>query len=132
MSDPMFDDLMATEEGRRAYYSEGLIFKVTELICKMLKDKQITRKQLADRIGVTKGHISQLLSGEHNMTLETAAEIFYALGCQITVEAIPIKVDTYADVLACCQEIQAVLTDEEPTSPKTTQPEPEWVYSQAA
>jgi len=132
MSDPMFDDLMTTEEGRRAYYSEGLIFKVTELICKMLNGKRITRKQLADQIGVTKGHISQLLSGEHNMTLETAAHIFYALGCQLSVEAVPIKVETYADaVTCCCQRVdEPTLIEETPVTPKDTQAE--WVYSQAA
>lgn len=121
MSDPMFDDLTSTEEGRRAYHSEGLIFRVTELICKIMKEKHITRKELADRAGLTKGHITQLLTGEHNMTLETAAELFYALGCKLDVEASPCTVEDFTDAVPCQPddhwELAASIQTKEPKTP---------------
>jgi transcriptional regulator with XRE-family HTH domain len=95
---------MSTEEGRRAYCREDLIFQVTQLICKIMKEKPVTRKELADIVGVTKGHITQLLSGNHNMTLVTISDLFYALGCKITLEASPCTVESFADAVTCQQK----------------------------
>ena len=74
MNDPEFRKLLAQEE---------LILEVTETICNILEVEHISRKELADRLGKTKGFVSQLLNGGRNLTLRTVADILYVLGYKV-------------------------------------------------
>ena len=62
------------------------IMDVTERICEILEKEGIDRKELAIRMGKSKGYISQLLNGTRNMTLGTLAEILYHLGYKVTIK----------------------------------------------
>ncbi len=75
MHDPEFRKLLAQEE---------LILEVTETICDLLEKEKISRKELADRLGKTKGFISQLLNGGRNLTLRTVADILHVLGYKVS------------------------------------------------
>jgi transcriptional regulator with XRE-family HTH domain len=75
MNDPEFRKLLAQEE---------LILEVTETICELLENEKVSRKGLADRLGKTKGFISQLLNGGRNLTLRTVADILHALGYKVS------------------------------------------------
>lgn len=76
------DDMQDTDF-RKLLAQEELILEVTEFICKLMGDKNITRKQLADLLGKSKGFVSQLLNGGRNLTLRTVADIFYVLEYKI-------------------------------------------------
>ena len=78
MDDPEFRKLLAQEE---------LILEVTEVLCGLLEQEKITKKELADRLGKTKGFISQLLNGGRNLTLRTVADILHALGYKVSLTA---------------------------------------------
>jgi len=54
--------------------------EVTETLCELLEKEKLSRKELADRLGKTKGFISQLLGGGRNLTLRTVADILHVLG----------------------------------------------------
>ena len=71
MKDPEFRRLLAQEE---------LILEVTETLCELLEKEKTSRKELADRLGKTKGFVSQLLKGGRNLTLRTVADILHVLG----------------------------------------------------
>jgi transcriptional regulator with XRE-family HTH domain len=75
MNDPEFRKLLAEEE---------LILEVTETICDILENEKISRKELADRLGKSKGFVSQLLNGGRNLTLRTVADILHVLGYKVT------------------------------------------------
>ena len=75
MNDPEFRKLLAQEE---------LILEVTETICDLLENEKISRKELADRLGKSKGFVSQLLNGGRNLTLRTVADNFHVLGYKVT------------------------------------------------
>ena len=75
MNDPEFRKLLAQEE---------LILEVTETICELLENEKVSRKGLADRLGKTKGFISQLLNGGRNLTLRTVADILHVLGYKVS------------------------------------------------
>jgi transcriptional regulator with XRE-family HTH domain len=77
MNDPEFRKLLAQEE---------LILEVTETICELLENEKVSRKGLADRLGKTKGFISQLLNGGRNLTLRTVADILHVLGYRIALK----------------------------------------------
>lgn len=80
MDDPEFRKLLAQEE---------LILEVTEVLCGLLEQERISRKELAERLGKTKGFISQLLNGGRNLTLRTVADILHVLGYKVTLQ--PVK-----------------------------------------
>lgn len=58
---------------------ETLILEATEAICEVLEASGVTRKELGERLGCGKSHVTQLLSGERNLTLRTFADIAGAL-----------------------------------------------------
>ena len=77
MDDPEFRRLLAQEE---------LILEVTEVLCGLLEQETLSRKELADPLGKTKGFVSQLLNGGRNLTLRTVADILHVLGYGIVIK----------------------------------------------
>ena len=75
LEDPEFAKLLAQED---------LIMEVTETLCELLEKEKISRKELADRLGKSKGFVSQLLNGGRNLTLRTVADILHVLGYKVT------------------------------------------------
>ncbi len=69
----------------RLLAQERLILDATEAIVALLEEQGVTRQDLAARLGKSKGFISQLLSGERNMTLRTLADLGHALGRSFSV-----------------------------------------------
>lgn len=58
---------------------ELLIAEVTEAIWEAMEDAGCSKTELAQRMGATKGYVSQVLNGSRNMTLRTLADICHAL-----------------------------------------------------
>ena len=73
------------------FEAERLILNATELILELMEHEGLTRSELAERIGKSKGHVSQLLNGERNMTLRTLAEIAHAVGHRIELGTRPLS-----------------------------------------
>lgn len=67
-------------EYERLLAQERLILDATEAIVGLLDEQCISRQELAARLGKSKGFVSQLLSGERNMTLRTLADLGHSLG----------------------------------------------------
>jgi len=71
-----------SEEHQKLVAQEQLILKVTEAIYLKMEEMGVNRVQLANRLGKTKANVSQLLSGNRNMTLRSLADISFALGLE--------------------------------------------------
>lgn len=80
MGQTLTEKLTATTEGMRLYQQERAILEVTELLCRLMDEQRITRSQLAKRLGISKGYVTQLLDGRSNMTLRTVSDVFFSLG----------------------------------------------------
>lgn len=63
----------------RAYAREDLVYNVTEDILVALEELNISKQELARKLGKSKSHVTQLLSGARNMTLGTLSDICFAL-----------------------------------------------------
>lgn len=63
----------------RAYAREDLVYNVTEDILVALEDLEVSKKDLARKLGKSKSYVTQLLSGTRNMTLGTLSDICFAL-----------------------------------------------------
>lgn len=55
-------------------------FALSDKIFAALKEKNISQKELAKRMGKTEAEVSRWLGGTHNFTLRTIAKISSALG----------------------------------------------------
>jgi len=68
---------------------ERLILHVTEVVVGLMHETNVSRQDLATRLGKSKGFVSQLLSGERNMTLRTLADLGHALGYRFALRPVP-------------------------------------------
>ena len=73
-------DKAFSETENRAYARDELVYNVTEEILIILEDSDISKKELARRLGKSKSFVTQVLSGARNMTLGTLSDICFALG----------------------------------------------------
>lgn len=76
----------------------SLITQVTNEINWYMSQRKLTRADLASRMGLSPGRISQVLSGSENLTLRTLASLAVALDGQFELELKPCKAseDAYA------------------------------------
>ncbi|MGH7814697.1 MAG: helix-turn-helix domain-containing protein [Candidatus Binataceae bacterium] len=64
---------------RRRLRQEQLIVDVTEALAAALEEAKMTKSQLAERMGKSKGFVSQVLAGGRNLTLRTVSDVADAL-----------------------------------------------------
>jgi len=69
-------------ERQKLLFEEELILDVTETIWEDMERLNINKVELAERLGKSKAHMSQLLNGSRNMTLRSLADICFALEVQ--------------------------------------------------
>lgn len=74
-------------KGLQILQQEGLLIEITQLMCKIMKQKGIKRAELAKKLDKSKGRISQILNAETNLTLRTVADIFTVLGKELCVSS---------------------------------------------
>jgi transcriptional regulator with XRE-family HTH domain len=76
----------------------SLIMQVTNEINWYMSQRKLARADLASRMGLSPGRISQILSGGENLTLRTLASLAVALDGQFELELKPSKAtqDAYA------------------------------------
>ena len=58
-------------------------FALADKIDMILREKNISQKQLAEKIGETEAEVSRWLGGTHNFTLRTIAKISDTLGVKL-------------------------------------------------
>jgi len=80
IKDPDFAKRCDAARNTVEYKLERAMIDFTERICARLEELNITQRELADRMGVTRSQITNLLRGEYkNFTFETAIRIACAL-----------------------------------------------------
>jgi DNA-binding phage protein len=73
------------------FRQEELILEATELIARVMNQNGISKSELASKLGKSKPHVSQCLSGQQNLTLRTLSDVLGALGYRMQVGAVPIS-----------------------------------------
>lgn len=66
-----------------------LPLEVNSAITWYMKKHHISRADLAKRLGVTPGRVSQVLSGDENLTLRTIGQVAQALHAYVDVRLVP-------------------------------------------
>jgi len=81
--------LMEDPEYRRLFAIEGLVTDAAELVARLMEEQGVKKAELARRLGKSRAWVTQLLSGEANMTIRTFAELAYVLGAEVKLRAQP-------------------------------------------
>ncbi|MGP1347650.1 MAG: helix-turn-helix domain-containing protein [Phycisphaerales bacterium] len=79
MTAKWIERLRETEEGRRLIEQERLIMQATEAIAALLQEQDVSRAELARRIGKSPAFVTKLMRGDNNFTLRTLSDVLFAL-----------------------------------------------------
>jgi transcriptional regulator with XRE-family HTH domain len=83
----------------------ALITQLTNEINWYMRERGLTRADLAARMGVSPGRVSQILGGGENLTLRTLAALSTALEARFDIELSPLKAgDAYTSRGAAAAE----------------------------
>lgn len=66
---------------------------------KFMTDKEMNRTKLAEHLGVTKGHVTQMLAGDYNYSLSKLVETTMKMGYAVEIKFTPIEQIIQNDVL---------------------------------
>jgi transcriptional regulator with XRE-family HTH domain len=68
-----------------------LVTHITNEISWHMRENELTRADLASRLGVSPGRVSQILSGSENLTLRTIASLTTALDARLELALQPLE-----------------------------------------
>ncbi len=79
------------EEARQHddYWTEGVIVEFTEELARWMKDKKVSRSDLAVRIGHSPAYVTKVLRGNANFTAATMAKLAKAVGAEVRIHLAP-------------------------------------------
>ena len=76
------------------YIYEGLKYDLSEQLYKLMKEKGITKKELAKKMGVSPAYVSKIF-GADNISLRTVAKVLAALDAgDMTLKIVPLSTMT--------------------------------------
>jgi transcriptional regulator with XRE-family HTH domain len=78
----MTDARLTDPEIRRVFEEELLVGEATGTVAALVEALGLTQRELAERLGVSEGRVSQILSGGTNLTLRSLAGLGWALGVE--------------------------------------------------
>ena len=67
------------------YLAESLAFEIAIEVYRHMKEAGLSQARFAERLGVSKPYVSQVLQGKTNMTILTLAKIAKALGSDLCI-----------------------------------------------
>jgi hypothetical protein len=85
MTETVLNQFVSSPKGMQLFQQERLIAAITELMCRTMKECDVKRNAMAEHLGKSKGWVSQILTGEANLTLRTVADFFTALNKRLSV-----------------------------------------------
>ncbi|MDR7006056.1 helix-turn-helix domain-containing protein [Paraburkholderia strydomiana] len=72
-----------------AYWTESALLDVARALLDQMKRLGVTQKTLAERMGRKAPYVNRVLSGRHNVTVETLSEAAHALDMRLKIELQP-------------------------------------------
>ena len=91
-----YDEFQATMAAARLtpeYRLEGAVLEITEALYLRMEELGLTRREFAERMGVSPARITNIFKGRNNFTLGTLVEAAHALDCELTIGLAPREID---------------------------------------
>lgn len=83
MGDSGFADLFREAESHSDFWEEETIISFTEDVCVAMERAEVSRAELARRLGTSQAYVTKILRGNANFTLRTMARIALALDSEL-------------------------------------------------
>ncbi len=99
-------------EDQREYAREKCVEVIGSAVERAMDHAGLNRAALADKMGKTKGQLSRILSGAHNMTLRTLGDVLWA--CDVEVEDLTLKPLGVVDIATSGNQWHDLPTDRVP------------------
>ena len=81
--------IFAREEGRTSLAASRIARQTTASLAGLLAGQGMTRSDLANAMGVSPGRVSQIMSGDANLTVRTLAAVAEALDADVHITYCP-------------------------------------------
>jgi len=72
------------------FLAEQAIISLTERIVEKMESANISRAELAKRLGVSKAMVTKILNGNPNLTIKTIVSIANAMNCKMDIDLYPV------------------------------------------
>lgn len=79
--------LMEGPEFRKLLSIEALVAGASEMVAKLMVEQNVSKADLARKLNKSRSWVTQLLSGEANMTIRTLAEVIFTLNAEVELHA---------------------------------------------
>lgn len=79
----------STDEGKREMSAARAEVRVSNLLRKAFRLTRKSQRQLAEKLGVTEGRVSQVLNSDGNLRITTIARYLRVMGYELQLEAVP-------------------------------------------
>lgn len=79
------------EDSRREYERERLIIWTLDALADLLQEMELSKAEVARRLGTSRAHITQVFSASRNATLATVSDLAWACGKRATVKFEPLR-----------------------------------------
>lgn len=103
------DELLETPE----YWTTRIQLDLYSHLQEYMKANGLNRTQLAQKLGVTKGYVTQVLSGDFDHRLSKLVELSLAVGLIPKMEFVP-KVDFFEEKTKVASDFQPIVVKEAP------------------
>jgi transcriptional regulator with XRE-family HTH domain len=88
-SRPTFRDLFEEARQHEDYWTEGVVLEFIEEISRLMKEKNVSRSILAERIGHSPAYVTKVLRGDANLTVATMVKLARALDAEVRIHLAP-------------------------------------------
>lgn len=84
----------ATPEGQREVAVARVTLRAAQLLSRAQRVSGVSRKELAARLSLTEGRVSQVLNGDGNVRLSTLVRFLSGMGYRTVLDAVPLDPST--------------------------------------
>ena len=88
MTKGILDRYVRSHDEELDFAEEEAVAQAAIVIAQCLERCGMSQRELAQRLGISEGRVSQILSAESNPTVKTLARIGRALGCRLQLELV--------------------------------------------
>jgi transcriptional regulator with XRE-family HTH domain len=89
MKKKSFKELFNQAKSRDTYWVASLILDFTEGLHRIMEVNEVSRSELARRLGVSPAYITKVLRGNVNFTLDSMVRLVMAVGGEVSLQVGP-------------------------------------------
>ena len=90
MANPIAANIFAQAEKDPGFWLEDFRLEFMEELAREMKHLNVSRTELARRVGVSPAYITKILRGDSNFTLQSMVKLAFALGSKLCIRMEPL------------------------------------------